>query len=381
MIYLDNAATSWPKPETVYREMDRFYREFGANPGRSGHRMALTAERKIEETRHLLAQLFNASRPNRIIFTLNATDALNMAIKGTVRPGDHVVTSMIEHNSVSRPLLGLERRKAAVTRVRPDQNGFVQVEEIEKALRPETRLIALTHASNVLGTIQPARQVGRLARERGILFLLDAAQTAGALPVDAVADCVDLLAFPGHKSLLGPTGTGGLYVGERADVGVWREGGTGAESASAEQPAELPHRLEAGTPNVAGIAGLCEGLKFITEKGMDAILAHERRLLAALIEGLQGDERFTLYGSPDVNRRMPTLALNIKGWEPTEVGAILDQQFGIAVRTGLHCAPTTHQVLGAYPAGTVRLSPGYFNTPEQIEQTISALKQIAAAKA
>ena len=380
MVYLDNAATSWPKPESVYREMDRFYREFGANPGRSGHRMAVAAERKIEETRHRLARLFNAPDPARIIFALNATDALNMAIKGVLRPGDHVVTTLLEHSSVSRPLMGLERNGVAVTRVAPDAGGFAGVDAITRAVRPATRLIALTHASNVLGTLQPARDAGRLAREKNILFLLDAAQTAGLIPVDVVADHVDLLAFPGHKSLLGPAGTGGLYVGERAEVSVWREGGTGADSASPEQPAELPFHLEAGTPNIAGIAGLCEGLKFIAEKGIAAILEHERRLLEMLIEGLRNDKRFTLYGSLDVARRVPTLALNLAGQEPTDVGTILDQNFGIAVRTGLHCAPSTHQVMGAWPAGSVRLSPGYFNTRAEVEQALAALKQIASAK-
>lgn len=381
MIYLDNAATSWPKPESVYEEMDQFHRQFGANPGRSGHRMAIAAEHKLEETRYLLARLFNAPDPARIIFTLNATDALNIAIKGVLRPGDHVVTTLLEHNSVLRPLIGLERNGVSVTRVPPDADGFVSVEAIATALRRQTRLIILTHASNVLGTIQPARQVGRLARDRNILFLLDAAQTAGLIPIDVVDDCIDLLAFPGHKSLFGPTGTGGLYVGERANVAVWREGGTGADSALPEQPSELPYRLEAGTPNVVGIAGLCAGLKFIAEKGMDSILGHERRLLAALIEGLRRDERFVLYGSPDVGRRVATLALNIKGWEPAEVGNILDQQFAIAVRTGLHCAPSAHQVIGAYPAGTIRLSPGFFNTMEQIEQVVAALRKIADSKA
>jgi cysteine desulfurase family protein len=380
MIYLDNAATSWPKPESVYREMDRFHREFGANPGRSGHRMAVAAERKIEETRHRLAQLFNAPNPSRIVLTLNATDALNMAIKGVLRPGDHAVTTLIEHNSVSRPLMGLEREGVSVTHVAPNAGGFVEAGAISAALRSNTRLIALTHASNVLGTIQPAREVGRLAREKNILFLLDAAQTAGLLPIDVVADGVDLLAFPGHKSLLGPTGTGGLYVGERAELSAWREGGTGADSASPEQPNEMPFRLEAGTPNVAGIAGLCAGLKFIEEKGIAAILEHERGLLAMLIEELRNDKRFTLYGSLDVARRVPTLALNIAGWEPTEVGTILDQNFGIAVRTGLHCAPSTHKVIGAWPAGSVRLSPGYFNTETDVEQVLAALRQIASAK-
>jgi cysteine desulfurase family protein len=342
--------------------------------------MAVAAERKLEETRHLLARLFHAPDPSRIIFTLNATDALNMAIKGVLRPGDHVVTTLIEHNSVSRPLMGLERSGVNVTRVPPDADGFVSVVAIADAIRPDTRLIALTHASNVLGTIQPAREVGRLARDKGVLFLLDAAQTAGLLPIDVVADCVDLLAFPGHKSLLGPTGTGGLYVGERANLSAWREGGTGADSASPEQPTEMPFYLEAGTPNVLGIAGLCAGLKFLEEKGMKSILEHERGLLAMLVEGLRNDPRFILYGSRDVARRVPTLALNVKGWDPTEVGTILDQRFGIAVRTGLHCAPSTHQVIGAYPAGSVRLSLGLFNTPKEIEQTLAALKEIASAR-
>src|SRR5918911_1844969 len=275
MIYLDNAATSFPKPESVYRALDAFARQSLANPGRAGHKMALAAERALDDCRHLLNQLFRGEGPERFVFTLNGTDALNMAFKGVLAEGDHVITSDLEHNSVSRPLRKMELDgRITLTRVRADGGGTIDPDDVRRAVTPRTRLLALTHASNVLGTVQPVAEVGRLARERGLLFLVDAAQTAGVVPIDVQALNIDLLAFPGHKSLLGPTGTGALYVGPRARLRAWREGGTGGDSSSEIQPAEFPYFLEGGTPNVLGIAGLSAGIRYIQEQGLDRLRAH-----------------------------------------------------------------------------------------------------------
>src|SRR5262245_27090894 len=272
MIYLDNAATSFPKPEAVYQALDRFARSDLANPGRAGHKMALAAERALDDARHLLNQLFHGEGPERFVFTLNCTDALNMAFKGVLRDGDDVITSDLEHNSVSRPLRQMELDgRIALTRLKCDGGGTIDPEAIRQAVTPKTRLIALTHASNVLGPIEPIAEVARIARERDLLFLVDAAQTAGVVPIDVQALHIDLLAFPGHKSLLGPTGTGALYVGPRAKVRAWREGGTGGDSASETQPRDFPYFLEGGTPNVLGVAGLVAGIQYVEERGVAAI--------------------------------------------------------------------------------------------------------------
>src|SRR5438477_532903 len=267
MIYLDNAATSFPKPEPVYQALDRFARQSLANPGRAGHKMALAAERALGDCRHLLNQFFHGEGPERFVFTLNCTDALNMAFKGVLVDGDHVITSDLEHNSVSRPLRQMELDgRITLTRVRADRGGTIDPDDIRQAVTPRTRLVALTHASNVLGTVQPVAEVGRIARDKGLLFLVDAAQTAGVLPIDVQALHIDLLAFPGHKSLLGPTGTGALYVGPRAQVRAWRAGGTGGGSASETQPRAFPYFLAGGTPNVLGGAGLAAGIKYVQER-------------------------------------------------------------------------------------------------------------------
>src|SRR6266851_1019021 len=271
-IYLDNAATSFPKPEAVYQVLDRFARQDLANPGRAGHKMALAAERALDDARHLLNQLFHGEGPERFVFTLNCTDALNMAFKGVLVEGDHVITTDLEHNSVSRPLRAMQLAgRIALTRIVADGGGTIDPDQIKQAITPRTRLIALTHASNVLGTVQPVDAVGKIARDHNLLFLVDAAQTAGVIPIDVRELAIDLLAFPGHKSLLGPTGTGALYVGPRARVRAWREGGTGGDSSSATQPAEFPHFLEGGTPNVLGVAGLAAGLRYVQEQGLDHI--------------------------------------------------------------------------------------------------------------
>src|SRR5881275_1591189 len=276
MIYLDNAATSFPKPEPVYQALDRFARQDLANPGRAGHKMALAAERALDDGRHLLNQFFHGEGPERFVFTLNCTDALNMAFKGILAEGDHVITTDLEHNSVSRPLRKMELDgRITLTRLNADGGGTIDPDAVRRAVTPKTRLVALTHASNVLGTVQPVAEVGAVVRERGPLLLVDAAQTAGVVPIDVRAMHIDLMAFPGHKSLMGPTGTGALYVGPRARVGAWREGGTGGDSSSETQPKEFPYFLEGGTPNVLGVAGLAAGIRFVQEQGLDNIRRHE----------------------------------------------------------------------------------------------------------
>ncbi len=379
MIYLDNAATSWPKPEEVYRTMDDFARRLGANPGRAGHRMAVEAETVLLETRNALAKFIGAESPARVAFALNATDALNMAIKGVLRPGDHAVTSSLEHNSVVRPLEGLAKRTGVtVTRVPCGASGVTDPEEVRKALRPNTRLIAFTHASNVTGALQPVREIGRIARERGVLFLVDAAQTIGVYPVDVKADLIDLLAFPGHKALYGPTGTGGLYVREGIAPAFFREGGTGRHSEQETHAEEMPLRLEGGTPNTVGLAGLGAGLRFINKITRERIFEHELILAERFRQGLRENRKITIHGPPEPQHQLATISFRIEGYEPDEAGAVLDQSFEIACRTGLHCAPAAHRTMGTLPAGTVRCSFGYFNTTEHVDAALKALGEMTA---
>lgn len=385
MVYLDNAATSFPKPEPVYKGMEQFVRDAGANPGRGGHRRAVEAERMIEDTRRLLARLLGVLRPERIVFGHNATDGLNMAIKGVLRPGDHAITSVLEHNSVSRPLNRLEQDGTiALTRVEATADHLIDPDAIARAFRPNTRLVALTQASNVTGTIQPIAAIGRITRERGALLLVDAAQSAGVVPIDCERDGIDLLAFTGHKGLLGPTGTGGLVVGERAEVRTWREGGTGGDSTRPVQPEEFPHRLEGGTPNVFGIAGLREGTRLLLERGVEDVLKHERGMIKIFFEALERPERLTWYGADrviadrDGDGRVGLVGVNLDGFAPAEVGAILDEQFDIAVRPGLHCAPYAHRHLGTFPNGTVRLSAGILTTADDMRRAAAAFDEISA---
>ncbi len=376
MTYLDNAATSFPKPEAVYQALDRFARQDLANPGRAGHKMALAAERALDDCRHLLNQLFRGKEPERFVFTLNGTAALNMAFKGVLADGDHVITTDLEHNSVSRPLRAMEvAGLITLTRLRADSGGTVNVDDVRKAITPRTRLVALTHASNVLGTVQPVADVGRVAREHDLLLLIDAAQTAGVLPIDVQELNIDLLAFPGHKGLLGPTGTGALYVGPRAKVRAWREGGTGGDSSSETQPREFPYFLEGGTPNVLGVAGLAAGVRWVTERGLDSIREHEVGLTERLWARLE-EMGCTVFGRRDPARRVGTLSFRSDVLPAAEIGGILDQSFDVAVRPGLHCAPYVHRSLGTFPEGTVRVSPGPFNTEDDVDHLARALAEI-----
>lgn len=379
MIYLDNAATSFPKPESVYQALDRFARTNLANPGRAGHKMALAAERALDDGRHLLNQLFHGESPERFVFTLNCTDGLNMAFKGVLAEGDHVITTDLEHNSISRPLRAMELAgKISLTRLKADAGGTIDPQAVRQAIQPKTRLIAMTHASNVVGTIQPIGEIGKIAREKDVLFLVDAAQTAGVVPIDVQALLIDLLAFPGHKSLLGPTGTGALYVGPRASVRPWREGGTGGDSASETQPKEFPYFLEGGTPNVLGVAGLCAGIRYVTEQGLEKILAHEVSLIERLWHRLDEIGGFEVFGHRDAGKRVGTLSFRSEVLPAAELGGILDQAFDIAIRPGLHCAPYIHRALGTFPEGAVRVSPGPFSTEADIDQLAKALAEVVS---
>ncbi len=377
MTYLDNAATSFPKPESVYLALDRFARTSLANPGRAGHKMALAAEHVLDDGRHRLNRFFNGRSPERFVFTLNGTDALNMAFKGVLAGGDHVITTDLEHNSVSRPLVAMAEAKfITLTRVAADAGGTIDPAAIEAALTPHTKLVAITHASNVLGTVQPITEIGRMVRARDLLFLVDAAQTAGVVPIDVQAMCIDLLAFPGHKSLLGPTGTGALYVGSRVALRPWREGGTGGDSSTPTQPLEYPYYLEGGTPNVLGVAGLITGLDFVEERGTEAILKHELQLCDQFRVAVAAMPGFELFGHDEPARRVGTVSFRCEMLPAPELGGILDQAFDIAVRPGLHCAPYIHRALGSYPDGLVRVSPGPFTTSADIEKLTAALAEI-----
>ena len=380
VIYFDNAATSFPKPPQVVEAITHFLLHVGANPGRSGHRLSVEAGRIVYEAREALARLFNVRDPLRIVFGHNVTEAINLALRGLLRPGDHVVTSSMEHNAVMRPLRALERQGVELTVVPCSPEGFLDPADVERALRPNTRLIVLNHASNVTGTLLPVAEVGRIARRHGTLLLVDAAQTAGVYPIDVGADAIDLLAFTGHKGLFGPMGTGGLYIGPRVPLDEFKplkRGGTGSRSEYEEQPDFLPDKFESGTLNAAGLAGLAAGVRFVLERGVDEIRRHEEELTRLLLNGLSSVEGVSIYGPGDPARQTATVSFNVAGMEPSEVALRLDEQFGVMCRPGLHCAPSAHRTAGTFPMGTVRFSLGYFNTVEEVEKAVAAVRAIA----
>lgn len=374
--YLDNAATSWPKPEAVYRAVNHFMREVGATPGRGGHRREEEAQRTADQAREALAQLFHAPDPQGVAFTLNATQAINMALKGLLRCGDHVVTSSIEHNAVWRPLKALERRGVQVTAVPCAPDGTLDPADVETALRPNTRLAAMLHGSNVLGALLPVAEIGAICHSRGILFLVDGAQTAGAYPIDVEAMGIDLLAFAGHKGLYGPHGTGGLVVQAGVKLETWVEGGSGVESAAEAMPETLPARLEAGTHNAAGIAGLLAGVRFVMEQGVERIRAHEMEMAALLIEGLREIPGVTVLGPDALTRRTSVVSVTVEGYAPDQLATVLDQAFDVATRGGLHCAPQAHRTAGTLDCGALRFSPGYLTTAEDVRYAVESLREI-----
>jgi cysteine desulfurase/selenocysteine lyase len=379
LIYLDNGATSFPKPEEVYSYMDYFYRHFGVNPGRSGYDLCLEAEATVDSTRQMLTSLFNGTDPNRLCFSYNSTDALNLIIFGMLRLGDHAITTTIEHNSVLRPLYHLSQDGIDVDYVPFDGAGFVDPDDIRKMFRPNTRLVIVNHASNVIGTVQPIGEIGRYCREAGIPFAIDASQSAGKIPIDMEGQLVDVVAFTGHKSLLGPTGIGGLYVREGIEIRHTRAGGTGVRSADRAHLDEYPFRLEYGTHNTIGIAGLNAGLKWVLARGIESIHEHEMKLARILHDGLENIPGVILYVQEDLANHIAVLAFNVEGMDAGDVGTMLDVDHDIACRTGLHCAPLLHEQLGtAGIRGSVRFSIGPFNTEEQIATAIAAVEEIAS---
>lgn len=378
IIYFDNAATSWPKPPGVAEAMMHYLSEIGASPGRSGHRMALEAGRLVLKARENLAELFNVVDPGRIIFTKNITEALNTALLGLLEVGDRVITTAVEHNSVMRPLRWLEmNRHVSVTTIPGDAQGVLDLDALRQALGQPARLVVATHASNVSGLINPLPEIGRLAREAGALFLVDAAQTAGSVPIDVETMHIDMLGFTGHKSLFGPMGTGGLVVGEGIDLRPLISGGSGSQSEHEYQPEFLPDRLESGTLNSVGLAGLVASTDFLLTAGIEEIRAHDRALTARLLEGLAALDQVRVYGPRQTDRQANVVSFNVTGKSPSQVGLALDEQFGLMCRVGLHCAPAAHRTLNTFPTGTVRFGLSYFNTFDEIETALAAVQQIA----
>jgi cysteine desulfurase family protein len=382
LIYLDNGATSYPKPEAVYRFMDSFFRDFGVNPGRSGYDMCMETGALVDETRRMLAEFFGGNEPNRLCFGYNSTDALNLIIFGLLNPGDHAISTTVEHNSVLRPLYHQNKLKGVeVDYVPSDARGFVDPDDIKQKIKANTRLVIINHASNVIGTVQPVAEIGRICRERGVPFAIDASQSAGKVPIDIDKDHIDIVAFTGHKSLLGPTGIGGLYVREEIDIRHTRAGGTGVRSADRMHLNDYPYRLEYGTGNLMGIAGLHAGLKWIAQQGIDTIYAHEMKLTRMVRDGLMAIDGVTLHCQEDLSNHISVLSFNIDGMEALDTGTLLDGEYDIACRTGLHCAPLVHAQLGTDKiGGSVRIGIGPFNTEAHMTAMIEAVSEIADFK-
>ncbi len=383
LIYLDNAATGFPKPEDTYVSMDQFYRHFGVNPGRSGYDLCIEAGQMLESTRRLLTAFFNGTDWTRLVFSYNSTDALNLALFGLLQSGDHAITTTIEHNSVLRPLHHLrEFNGVEVDIVEFDARGFVDPDDIRKRFRKNTKVVAINHASNVIGTVQPVGEIGKICREHGVSLVVDSSQSAGKVPIDVQAMNIDVLCFTGHKSLMGPTGIGGAYVAEGVNVRHTRAGGTGVKSAQKTHLDEYPYRLEYGTPNMAGIAGLNAGVKWVQKQGLEAIHEHEMTLTTRLRDGLRAIDGVTLYCQEDLANHIAVLLFNVNGLEAGDTGTILDVDHNIACRTGLHCAPLVHEQLGtAAINGGVRFGLGPFNTEEHIDHAIASVAEIAAMRA
>lgn len=380
LIYLDSGATSFPKPEEVYVYMDNFFRKYGVNPGRSGYDLCLEAGEVVENTRKLMTDFFNGAGDwNRLCFCYNSTDALNLAINGMLEPGDHAITTTLEHNSVLRPLYHLSLKGVEVDYVPFDAKGFVDPDEIKKRFKSNTKLVVVNHASNVIGTVQPIAEIGRLCHEAGIKFVIDASQSAGKVTIDMVKQNIDVVCFTGHKSLLGPTGIGGIYVREGVDVRLTKSGGTGVRSAVRTHLEEYPYHLEYGTANTLGIAGLYRGVKWVLEKGMANIHNEEMRLTTMLRDGIKDIPGVVMYCQDDLTNHIGVLCFNIEGMEAGDVGTMLDVDHNIACRTGLHCAPRVHEQLDTEKIhGSVRFGLGPFNTDDDIKAAIKAVEDIAA---
>jgi cysteine desulfurase / selenocysteine lyase len=380
LMYLDNGATSFPKPEEVYVFMDQFYRTYGVNPGRSGFDLCLEAGNLVDDTRKLLCKFFGGTDHTRLVFGANSTDALNLAIFGLISAGDHVVTTHVEHNATLRPLWKLEQEGVEVDWVDFDAQGYVDPQEMIRRIKPNTTTIVMNHGSNVIGTVQDVATVGKVCRERGIHLILDVSQSAGMLPVKMDDLGADVICFTGHKSLMGPMGTGGMYVREGVEINRTRAGGTGVKSAQRMHLDEYPYRMEYGTPNLPGIAGLNAGVKWVEAHGIDAIHRHEMALWTRLRDGLKPIEGVTLYCAEDVpgKERISVLSFNVDGLEAMDTGTMLDVDYNIACRTGLHCTPMVHEHLGTDKLhGAVRFGIGAFNTEAHIDAAIHGVAEIA----
>ena len=374
-VYFDNAATSHPKPPSVYEAINYTLRHVGANPGRSEHTLSQFANRIIFGARETIAKFFNVPNSRNIVFTSNGTEALNLALKGLLNPGDHVITSSMEHNSVVRPLNTLKNDGVKVTIVQCDKQGKLNPDNVREEIKKNTRLIVITHASNVTGTILPVEEIGEIAAKKGIPLLVDAAQTAGTIPVDVVKKKISLLACPGHKGLLGPQGTGFLYIGEEINLKPLIEGGTGSNSELLEQPDFLPDRFQSGTLNTPGIAGLNAGIEFINKKSIQGIREHEDMLCETFMNKLKEINPVRIYGPLSKKEKTALVSFNIEGRDPADIATALDEKYKIMVRVGLHCSPYAHKTIGTYPAGTLRASFSIFNTDQEIDYFIDSLKK------
>ena len=373
MIYLDNAATSFPKPKEVVKRVEGILKKIGGNPGRSSHTMALSASRVVFSARESLAKLLKIRDSSRIVFTKNATEAMNIALKGLLKKGDHVISTSFEHNSVAKTLKRLEKEGINVTRARGKRFDIVEPGDIEKALTKKTKLVTVVHASNVFGTIEPVEEIGGLLKRKGIPLMVDGAQSVGSIPIDVEAMNMDILAATGHKALFGPQGVGFLYLKEGIEPEPLIDGGTG----ELDEAFEIPDRLETGTINTPGIGGLGAGVEFILKTGMDKIREHEKRLMEGLLEGLKETGKVKVLGTVNPGQRVSLVSFNIEGKDPQDVGARLDRRFSIMVRCGTHCAPDAHRTSRTYPEGAVRVSPGYFNTEKDIDAFLRAVSIIS----
>ena len=377
MIYFDNAATTWPKPPEVIESVSRSFLDYGANPGRGAYKMAMDTSRLIYNTRETIASFFKISDCNHIAFTRNTTESVNMGVKGVVRPGDHILYSSLEHNAVWRPIKALEQSGVTSDSFYVDADGTVDLIDLESKIKPNTKLIACLHGSNVLGCVLDIAAIARIAKKHQIYFLVDCAQTAGALPIAPEELGIDLLAFPGHKGLYGPMGIGGLYVREGLTLATLQEGGTGSNSLEAAQPEMMPDRLESGTVNTPGIAGLGAGIRFLETISLEEVLRHEQQLTKYLYEELLQIPNVILYGPSICENRLPVVSFNIAGKDSNEVGWVLGKDYDICVRAGYHCAPLAHKTINTLDQGAVRISFGIYNQPWEVEKCLDAIKTIA----
>lgn len=376
-VYLDNAATSYPKPKEVADAVYDFMINNGTSSGRGSYKKAMESDFLIYNARKEIASLFNFDDPKRVIFTSNVTESLNLAIRGIVKNGDNVITSSLEHNAVWRCLKTLEKEiNISITKINSNKEGYINIEEINKSIKYNTSLIVFNHASNVLGTIQPIKKIGKIARNKNIPFLVDAAQSAGAFPIDIKKDNIDLLAFTGHKSLLGPMGTGGLLINCEYKISPLKVGGTGGDSAYEYQPNYYPNKLETGTLNVSGIVGLLESVRYIKKEGICKIHNKEKELIKYALEKLEGVKNIELYGPKNYKDIVGVISFNIKNMKAEDIAYILDNKYDIMVRAGLHCAPNAHELIGTKDIGTLRIGIGYFNEKEDIDLLVNALNEI-----